>query len=463
MGNQKKCKVDNVTIAYLGGGSLGWAHILITDLAMEEQISGSVRLYDIDYDAACQNAAIGNNVTAMPASKGKWSYTATKSIEEALEGADFVIASILPGTFKEMHADVHTPEKYGVYQSVGDTVGPGGIIRSLRTIPIYRDFALKIKERAPDAWVINYTNPMSVCVRTLYETFPQIKAFGCCHEVFGTQDLLASLLSKLRGINGVARHDIKMNVLGINHFTWVDKMSYLDTDLMPLYSEAVGKFSESGYKHHENNDPELSVFRDSNIVKFDLFKRYGLVAAAGDRHLAEFMPPSYLESPQTVKDFGFALTPVDYRIESRKKLVKRRSALVSGEEKITLAPTGEEGMQIIKALLGLSDYVTNVNLPNSTQMDNIPSHAIVETNALFSRDCIRPLEAGKLPDDIQNMVVRHVYNQECVVKAGLERDKPLAFNAFINDPLMAKVSLTDAKMLFDEMLESTKLYLQEWE
>ena len=99
--------------------------------------------------------------------------------------------SIMPGTFDEMESDVHAPEKFGIYQSVGDTTGPGAVMRALRTIPMFEEFAAAIREYCPQAWVINYTNPMTVCVKTLYRVFPKIKAFGCCHEVFGTQKLLA--------------------------------------------------------------------------------------------------------------------------------------------------------------------------------------------------------------------------------------------------------------------------------
>jgi len=462
MGNQSN-NVDakNLVIAYLGGGSLGWANVLVTDLAMEEQLSGTVRLYDIDYESACLNAKIGNMVTARADSKGKWEYIATKTIGEALTGADFIVASILPGTFKEMHSDVHTPEKYGVYQSVGDTVGPGGLIRSLRTVPMYEEFALNIKKYAPDAWVINYTNPMTVCMRTLYKVFPEIKAFGCCHEVFGLQKSVASMLSDYRGIKNVERDEINVNVLGLNHFTWVDKMSYKDMDLIPLFAEVAEKCNDSGYlgKGEENAN---SVFRDNNLVKFDLYKRYGLIGAAGDRHLAEFMPPRYLLNKETAESFGFALTTVDWRIGDRKKVVERRMAIVNGKENLSLTMTGEEGTKMIKALLGLGDFVSNVNLPNNMQMDGIPKGTVVETNALFSKDSVRPLYAGGLPDDVQNLTIRHVYNQECIVEAGLTKNRQLAFNAFVNDPQMSKADYEDAKKLFDEMIENTKKYIPGW-
>lgn len=167
----------------------------MSDLAVEDQMSGIVTLYDIDQEAAENNVLIGNALQEEGKSKS-FKYRACNSLKESLENADFVVISILPGTFDEMESDVHFPEKYGIYQSVGDTTGPGGIFRALRTLPMYVEIANAIKETAPDAWVINYTNPMGACVRILYEVFPKIKAFGCCHEVFGTQELLARLAEK---------------------------------------------------------------------------------------------------------------------------------------------------------------------------------------------------------------------------------------------------------------------------
>lgn len=159
----KDNKAEDVRITYIGGGSRGWAWNLMSDLAVEDQMSGIVTLYDIDQEAAENNVLIGNALQEEGKSKS-FKYRACNSLKESLENADFVVISILPGTFDEMESDVHFPEKYGIYQSVGDTTGPGGIFRALRTLPMYVEIANAIKETAPDAWVINYTNPMGgVC------------------------------------------------------------------------------------------------------------------------------------------------------------------------------------------------------------------------------------------------------------------------------------------------------------
>ena len=193
----KNKRAEDVQIAYIGGGSRGWAWTFMTDLALEPDMSGSIRLYDIDMEAARANEKIGNDITARDEAKGKWKYQTCPDLESALTGADFVVISILPGTFDEMESDVHLPERLHIYQSVGDTAGPGGMVRALRTIPMFVEIAEAVKAYAPKAWVINYTNPMSLCVKTLYHVFPEIKAFGCCHEVFGTQKVLKGIVEKV--------------------------------------------------------------------------------------------------------------------------------------------------------------------------------------------------------------------------------------------------------------------------
>ena len=456
-------KVSDLQIAYIGGGSRGWAWTFMTDLSMDDSLSGTIRLYDIDEEAAKHNETIGNHLTDRPDTTGKWNYTTSKSMEEALTGADFVVISILPGTFDEMQSDVHLPERLGIYQSVGDTAGPGGIIRALRTIPMFVDIANAVKAYSPDAWVINYTNPMTLCVKTLYHVFPEIKAFGCCHEVFGTQKVLKGICEERLGLKDVDRRDIHVNVLGINHFTWFDQASYKGIDLFPVYREFIEENFEEGYSEPDRNWAN-STFNCAHRVKFDLFNRFGLIAAAGDRHLAEFMPGGeYLKDPETVKGWKFGLTTVDWRKEDLKNRLARSARLVNGEEEIELTPSGEEGILLIKALCGLDRVVSNVNIPNvNRQIPNLPETAVVETNAVFGRDSIKPLIAGEIPDNVRALVMPHVENHEYVLKAALECDRELVYRAFLNDPLVkGRAGEADVKKLADDMIADTLEYLPE--
>ena len=457
-----KGKVSDIQVAYIGGGSRGWAWTFMTDLALEDEISGTIRLYDIDRKAAQTNEVIGNHLMNRPEAKGDWKFEVKDSLKEVLTGCDFAVISILPGTFDEMASDVHLPERLGIYQSVGDTAGPGGIIRGLRTIPMFVEIAEAIKKYAPDCWVINYTNPMSLCVKTLYHVFPQIKAFGCCHEVFGTQKVLRGIYEEETGDKVADWHDIHVNVVGINHFTWFTEASYKGVDLFPVYKNYIDHHFEEGYQLEGENWMNSS-FKCANRVKMDLFCRYGLIAAAGDRHLAEFMPGNeYLNDPETVASWKFGLTTVDWRKEDLKKRLERSHRLAAGEEEIDLTPTGEEGILLIKALCGLGRVVSNVNIPNTAgQIPNLSENALVETNALFDRDSIHPVAAGKVPENVKALLMPHIENHERTLKAALTCDEELVVQAFLHDPVVKGKQPQEAQVrsLVHDMIENTRKYL----
>lgn len=454
--------VEDIKIAYIGGGSRGWARGLMSDLASAPDISGTVALYDIDEQAAKDNAVIGNRFNYAEGVKSHWNYIATPSLDAALQGANFVIISILPGTFDEMESDVHTPEKYGIYQPVGDSVGPGGIVRALRTVPMFQVIAEAIRDNCPDAWVINYTNPMTVCVRTLYKTFPKIKAFGCCHEVFGTQHLLATTYADKFGGEVPGRSDISVNVIGVNHFTWLTSAKYGGVDLFPVYAEMAREYAQTGYTKGKDSNWMNDVFDCSQKVKFDLFNRYGWIAAAGDRHLAEFCEGAwYLSSPERVKEMGFSLTPVSWRKQDLQDRLRETADVLSGKLPVGLFGTDEDGVHQIRALLGLHTFVTNVNIPNMGQVPNMPKDVVLETNAVFTADRVTPCQAGNIPMNIYNLIARIVGEQETVIEAAFERNLDKAFAAFVNDPLVT-ISLAQARQLFDEMIANTSKYLSEY-
>ncbi len=456
----KKVDAKNLKIAYIGGGSRGWAWTLMTDLARESEIAGTMRLYDIDIPAAEKNEIIGNRLSARAEAVGKWKYEVKKTIGEALEDVDFVIISILPKTFEEMEVDVHMPERLGIYQSVGDTAGPGGMMRALRTLPMFLGFAEAIKKYCPDAWVINYTNPMSLCVKALYTAFPQIKAFGCCHEVFGTQKVLAEIVKRELGEKNVTKDDININVQGINHFTWFDYATYRSVDLIPVYKKYIDEHYEEGIEFGDDNWMN-STFACAHRVKFDLFRRFGLIAAAGDRHLAEFMPGTdYLKDPEQVTGWKFGLTTVQWRKEDLKHRLERSERLVKGEEDINLnEETGEEGVSMIKALCGLGRKITNVNIPNlGKQIPNLPEDAIVETNALFERDEVRPLYAGPIRENVKELIMPHINNHERIMKVvlGGNKDVDLLCEAFETDPLVkGRASKEQIRELVVDMMKAT--------
>lgn len=451
--------VEDIQIAYIGGGSRGWAWTFMTDLALEPTMEGTIRLYDIDEEAAKANEIIGNRIKEDKNAVGKWNYKTVKSLEEALNGVDFVVISILPKTFDEMEVDVHMPERLGIYQSVGDTAGPGGMIRALRTIPMFVEIGEAIKQYSPEAWVINYTNPMSLCVKTLYHVFPEIKAFGCCHEVFGTQKILAEMAQKAFDVEKIERSEVHVNVLGINHFTWFDYASYKGNNLFPVYEKFVEEHYKEGYDEPDTNWAN-ACFACAHRVKMDLFKRYGLIAAAGDRHLAEFMPgEEYLKDEETVDAWKFSLTSVAWRKEDLQERLKRSERLLKEEEKIELLPTGEEGILLIKALCGLGRIISNVNIPNrDKQIANLPAEAVVETNAVFDRNAIRPVVAGEVPEPIKELMMPHIKNHERILKVAMggNKDWETVVEAFMEDPLVkGRASKEEITKLVKDMMAQT--------
>lgn len=455
----------STTICYIGGGSKAWAKKFMGDLLQQKDVDGELRLYDIDQEAAEKNKKYFEKLIDNNRVNSRWECQVYTDIDLSLKGADFVVISILPGTFDEMEIDVHLPEQYGVYQSVGDTIGPGGFNRALRTIPIYRDFARRIKENCPSAWVINYTNPMTISIATLYKEFPEIKAFGCCHEVFSTQLLLREIYQRyVDNETQIDRRDIRVNVQGINHFTWISEAKYKDIDLLPLYKKFADEYWEKGYHSEKNRSkPEQDrYFTYNERVKLDLFRRFGVIAAAGDRHLAEFVPTSYLNSKEQVEEMGFYITPVNFRKEDCKRKIDKTTLQIEGKESVKLEISDEEGVDQIRALLGHHVLITNVNLPNYGQLPDLPLGAVVETNAVFSGDAVKPILAGKMDSNVKALVIEHLINQQNLIEAYFRQDKQSLFETFYNDPAVKRLNKETAKDMFVELIDGTKQYLESW-
>ncbi len=459
--------MKTIKIAYIGGGSKLWGRILQYDLALTEDLNGEIALYDIDLHAAERNAKIGGQINRDKRTLSKWKYTVCKDLDDALNGADFVVCSILPGTFDEMQADVHLPEKYGIYQSVGDTVGPGGVLRAMRTVPLYESFARAIERVCPKAWVINFTNPMTICTKTLYDVFPKIKAFGCCHEVFHAQEFLSCVAAELLGVPRPDRHEIKIDASGINHFTWITEARYKGQDLLAMLPEFIEKFYEKGYceqlGHGKDDFRGEDPFLYGNKVKMDLYKRYGVLAAAGDRHLAEFMAGDwYLKDPKTVESWLFHLTTVDFRKRQQKERVEESELMAGGKKPVNVVRSDEEAVTLIRAILGLGGVVSNANIPNLGQMPDLPRGTVVETNCVFDDDSVKPVVANRLPPAVTALVARNAANIETCYHGIKTRNLDEIFSSFINQPLCSRLTIDDAKALFNEMVSATSPYLKDY-
>lgn len=444
-----------VKIAYIGGGSTNWAIKLMADLAVDDRLAAEVRLFDIDESSAIRNAQIGNKF-AESSNGTAARYKSFSSLEQALTGADIVVISILPGSLDDMASDIEIPERYGISQSVGDTVGPGGFMRAMRAIPMIADIGLAIKNCSPKAYVCNLTNPMSVLTGTLYRVFPDIHAWGECHEVTKIRKLVAALANNEAEQELFTHRDVEVNVLGINHFTFVDKISVQGRNMLPLYKEFVGQNLESGWQDpsEKSADPEHDRFFGSrNLVSFDLLQRFQVPAAAGDRHLAEFLPGSdYLADPER---WGFALTPIEYRKRDRDAKIARLEQAARGEAPLFGKKSDEALTDQIVALMSGQTFISNVNLPNIGQISGLPERTIVETNAVFSGRGIQPIVSGTLPSALLKIIGDHAERQTKLLEAVLARDVAQLAQIFASDPLVSNLSEPQARDLFKEMVAAT--------
>ena len=460
MERQPRADRTEIRIAYVGGGSLNWAPVLMADLAAHGGLAGEVRLHDIDPAAAERNAGLGARHAAETGTALR--YRAEPDLGRALDGADVVVISILPGTFAAMAADIEIPARYGIRQSVGDSVGPGGFVRALRAIPMMARIAEAIGEHAPEAHVCNLTNPMSVLTGTLYATFPGIRAWGECHEVTKLRSLAAWLGNRRRPGHGYTHRDVQVNVLGINHFTFVDAIRLDGMDLMADYLDFAARHLDRGWREApiDAGDEKQRLFEDINRVKFDLARRYGIAAAAGDRHLAEFLPQAdYLAEAES---WGFALTPVDWRVRDRDARIALLGDLAAGRGALPPARRSAEAfLDQIAALVTGGLHVSNANMPNRGQIEGLPEGAIVETNVAFSGLGPQPVLAGRLPAALEPLVADHAARQSALVAAMAAGDHGALYPLFAADPALAGLEPRGRRKMFVEMLAATADWLPE--
>jgi alpha-galactosidase len=446
-----------IKIAYIGGGSRGWAWGLMKDLALCPHLKGRIALYDIDYAAAASNARIAETIFRHAQSKTYFRATAERTARAALRGADVVVCSIEPGPMTMRYADLQIPARYGIVQPVGDTVGPGGLMRALRAVPVYVEYARLIAEVCPKAWVINYTNPMTLCTAALYAGAPEIRAFGCCHEVFGTQHRLSRLVEQWFRVPRPKRHDIQLDITGVNHFTFATAAAWNGHDLMPRLRRMVagdGFFRDRSAAARARRE-KREWFSSDGLIAFDFLRRFGALGAAGDRHLAEFVP-WYLGSEKEIERWGVILTPYAWRIRDARAKAKRRGPKLDG-----LSGTGEEGVLQILGLMGLQSIDTNVNLPNRGQAPDLPAGAVVETYAQFRRDSLKPVVSRPMPPALAAVMRKVVDVQRLTLEAAIDRDRDLAFQALLNDPLV-RLPTDRAWKMFNEMLAWCRPMLRGW-
>lgn len=335
----------------------------------------------------------------------------------------------------------------------------------MRTIPLYREFAAAIREHCPDVWVFNVTNPVHFVTRALYDEYPDINAIGLCHEVMGIRSSLASLASDQLDVEAT-REDITCNVKGSNHFTWIDEARCQGVDLWPLLEDLVDA-EEANRVFEPAALEDESVFVDNQQVTWELFRRFGIFPAAGDRHLVEYAMWFLNGSDADLERWGITYTGSDYRSKhwtpAESEQTTDVTAWLEGDREFELESSEEVFADMLEALAGGEPFTTNVNMPNVGQVSDIEGGAVVETNALVRGNEIRPLAAGGFPRQVRSLITTHVDTIETIVEAARTGDVDEAFAGFLLDPQVRTLQTERARELFAELVAAEERYLTDWD
>lgn len=428
-------------IAFIGGGSVQWSPKIVTDLALSETLAGAeLVLHDIDADALELLARACNRIVAQV---GSLQVRTTLDRADALRGADYVILCVAIGGLEAVRNDLEIPERYGIHQSVGDTVGPGGLARGLRHIPFAVQVAREMEQLCPAAWMLNLTNPMTTICRGMTRA-TGIRTIGLCHEVTGVSQRLAELF-------GVAPETLTPAVAGINHLPVILRLDAGGRDGLDLLRSWLAEHGPFALVGQLDLDSVFDVFIDRIAVKLTLFEQLGVLFGAGDRHVAEFFPGFLTDASERGRRYGVVLTTVDQR-EEMARLRRAQIERFAGGQPEELQRSTEQLAPVIAALAGGPAGRFIVNVPNQGQVDNLPREAVVECIAEVSSLGVRPLAAGSLPHAAHAVIAPHVARQELIVEAALTKRHELALAALATDPLVRDPATVEP--LLNELLEA---------
>ncbi len=438
-------------IVMVGGGSFNWAPRIVCDMMCEAVLHGSeVHLLDPDLAAAREVQAACEQMNKTLSSK--FSFFATADEVSAFTDADFIIIAISTGGLGMMNHDLDIPEKYGIYQTVGDTVGPGGWSRTLRNVPVFIKMAEKIEKLAPGAVVLNYTNPMGALTGVFYQ-FSHLRTVGLCHGVF-------SIFTLLEKIFGVEEEDVSLRYGGVNHFFWVTDLTIKNQPGYPLLAEKLRNKTINDYLHADQKDEAGMVnFRSTLCDAF--YREYGLLTYTADRHTCEFISGYLNDGKDKLGQYDLVRTSIDERMRKCANVRRITAELASGERK-PFTKSRETAVDIMKAFIENRPFIDVVNLPNIGQIDNLPRNAVVESLGQVDSSGFTPLAIGKLPDAVQAMVEVHCRNQLVCLEAAVTGNKDLALQALIQDPLCSHLSIDAARAMGEELMAATANWLPQF-
>ncbi len=435
-------------ITFMGAGSTVFARNVIGDAMCTDSLRDSTfALYDIDAKRLEESKiileAINRNVNNSRAKIE--AYLGVENRKEALRGASFVINAIQVGGYEPCTVtDFEIPKKYGLRQTIGDTMGIGGIFRALRTIPVLEDFARDMQEVCPDCWFLNYTNPMAMLTGYMQRYTP-IKTVGLCHSVQGCSRDLLKKLDMSDKIDG--RSDL---IAGINHMAWL--LEIKDKDGNDLYPEIKKRAKQKNLTTHED------------MVRFDYIDKLGYYCTESSEHNAEYNP-FYIKSryPELIEKFNIPLDEYPRRcINQIAGWEKERDSILANGE-ITHERSEEYASYIMEAISTNTLYKIGGNVLNDGLIDNLPREACVEVPCLVDASGIKPCHVGALPLQLAAMNSSNIYPQLLTIEAAVTKKKEYIYQAAMMEPhTAAELSIDDIVSLCDDLIEAHKGWLQEY-
>jgi len=393
--------------------------------------------------------------------------TSTTDQREALADADYVVVSISTGGFESMRHDIDIPAKYGIRQSVGDSVGPGGVIRAQRNIPVFLDLARNIEDLCPDAWLLNLTNPMTtICRAVTRESI--VNTVGLCHEVTIAQFTLSLLLD-------ASFMDLTPTVAGVNHLPFIAKLDVDGEDGLAILRDLVDRADTRGAeplsmafpeglgheKISEGGEWSKGDLLHQNQVKLELFRRFGVLPGAGDRHVVEFFPGFLTEASEWGSRWGVALTTTEEREWWQARYVSELDEMLSTSE-VSRMPSGEMVAPMIRCRMLDQPGWFPLNIPNTGQVADLPLAVVVESMCVVDADGVRGRDEVTLPPAMAEQLRRVSASQELTVEAAVSGSRDKVLEAMLADPLAGRIDYDALGRMTDEMLAATKPWLPQF-
>ena len=433
-------------ITFLGAGSFGFTRGLVRDiLTFPALADAELVLMDIDEERLDFIKTAVDKIIAAGNYPAK--VTATTNRQEALEGADGVVITILQGGPEVFRTDIEIPMKYGVDTNVGDTRSVSGFFRACRTIPVMLEFAADIERLCPDAIVLNYTNPMAMLCRAMLG-YADIQVSGLCHSVQGTANMLASWI-------GASMDDITYMCAGINHQAWYLDFKWKGKDAYPQIREAITT-REDIYKHE--------------LVRNEMYLHLNYYVTESSGHNSEYVA-WFRKRPELIEKYcthGTGWNPGAYAYILNEYLAVaatwRQNIKAELEKPVNLNRGHEYAASIFNATIGDGAlYEFNGNVRNFGLIDNLPEGCCVEVPVMASKRGLNPMHVGPLPPQLALLNNISARCEEMVVDACLTGDKDLVYQACYFDPLTSAVlSLGEIKSMVDEMFEANRDWLPQF-